>query len=129
MNAGTSISKGTASAAAGQSVFEKGRLAREWATMRAMVTCYCNDLHHTKGTSLCSECEEFLGYANVRLQRCRFGEEKPTCAKCPVHCYAAHRREQVRTIMIYAGPRMLFRHPLMSLFHWIDSFRRAPAKY
>jgi len=129
MNAGTSINKDTANVTAGQPAFERGRLAREWATMQAMVACYCHGLHHTEGASVCKECEEFLVYASIRLQRCRFGDEKPTCAKCPVHCYGAQRREQVRTIMMYAGPRMLCRHPIMSLFHWIDSFRHTPVKY
>ncbi len=95
------------------------RLAREWQTMTTMVRIYCRDKHHTRG-GLCSECEQFLSYANVRLERCRFGVEKPTCAKCPVHCYQRERREQVRVIMRHAGPRMMWEHPLMSLRHWID---------
>lgn len=106
--------------------FENRRLNREWTTLRAMVLCYCQDLHHTLGKALCPDCEALLSYASVRLDRCRFGEMKPTCAKCPVHCYAPDRREQVRTVMRYAGPRMLWRHPILCLFHWLDSFRRAP---
>ena len=102
------------------------RLAREWQTMVAMVRLYCRD-HHHPADGLCTECAQFLGYANVRLERCRFGPEKPTCAKCPVHCYQRERREQVRVIMRYAGPRMLWEHPLMSVRHWIDGWRKAPA--
>lgn len=102
------------------------RLAREWQTMTTMVRIYCHDQHHPAG-GLCAECRQFLDYAGVRLERCRFGLEKPTCAKCPVHCYQRERREQVRVIMRYAGPRMLWKHPLMSLRHWLDSFRKAPA--
>jgi hypothetical protein len=106
--------------------FGSGRLKREWGTLRAMVLCYCHDLHRTPGKELCLDCQALLSYATVRLERCRFGETKPTCAKCPVHCYAANRREQVKTVMRYAGPRMLWRHPVLSLFHWLDTFRRAP---
>lgn len=109
------------------SILGNARLRRERATIRAMIACYCQDLHHTDGHSLCPECDDLFGYATLRLQRCRFGEEKPTCAKCPVHCYAANRREQVRVVMRYSGPRMLWRHPVLSLFHWLDSFRKAPA--
>jgi hypothetical protein len=29
--------------------------------------------------------------------------------------------------MRYAGPRMLWEHPLLSLRHWLDGFRTAPA--
>lgn len=102
-----------------------GRLAREWKTMTAMVQIYCRDHHHlTDG--LCPDCERFLSYANVRLERCRFGEDKPTCAKCPVHCYQRERREEARVIMRYAGPRMMWEHPVLSLRHWMDGFRKAP---
>jgi len=101
------------------------RLAREWKTMTTMTKIYCRDHHHTRG-KLCADCEQFLSYANTRLERCRFGPEKPTCAKCPVHCYQRERREQVRVIMRYAGPRMMWEHPVMSLYHWLDGFRKAP---
>ena len=99
-----------------------GRLAREWKTMSAMVQIFCRDHHHTTD-SLCAGCHEFLDYAEIRLRRCRFGEEKPTCAKCPVHCYQRDRREQARLVMRYAGPRMVWEHPLLSLYHWLDGFR------
>ena len=52
--------------------------------------------------------------------------EKPTCANCPVHCYQRVRREQVKVVMRYAGPRMLWQHPILSLVHWLDGFRKAP---
>ena len=99
------------------------RLAREWKTMSAMVRIYCRN-HHHPAEGLCDECRQFLDYAGVRLERCRFGEEKPTCANCPVHCYQRDRREQARVVMRYAGPRMIWEHPLMSLRHWLDGFRK-----
>lgn len=102
------------------------RLAREWQTMSAMVRIYCRDHHHPDG-GLCAECQPFLDYAGVRLEQCRFGVEKPTCANCPVHCYQRDRREQARIVMRYAGPRMLWEHPILSLRHWLDGFRQAPA--
>lgn len=102
-----------------------GRLAREWKTMEVMVEIYCRDHHRPPAGSLCSDCRSFLDYAGLRLDRCRFGPEKPTCAKCPVHCYQRSRRDQVKTIMRYSGPRMLWEHPVMSLRHWLDGFRRA----
>ena len=116
----------TASAVKTRNDLASARLAREWQTMTAMVRIYCRDQHQPAG-GLCAGCQQFLDYANVRLERCRFGLEKPTCAKCPVHCYQREHREQVRIIMRYAGPRMLWQHPLMSLRHWLDSFRKAPS--
>ena len=99
--------------------FADKRLAREWQTITAMIRCYCRD-HHDTGTTLCTECQGLLDYATARLERCRFGSEKPTCVNCPVHCYQAARREQVRAVMRYAGPRMLWQHPILSLRHWLD---------
>jgi hypothetical protein len=116
----------TASGYAPKSVsFTNRRLDREWKIMETMMRLYCRDKHGTT-SPLCSECQGLLNYANVRLDRCRFGEEKPTCAKCPVHCYQRDRREQIKTMMRYAGPRMLWEHPVMSLRHWLDGFRQAP---
>lgn len=94
------------------------RLAREWRTIEAMVHIYCRD-HHQGG--LCLECKGFLDYAAARLDRCRFGTEKPTCAKCPVHCYRGDQREYVKKVMRYAGPRMLWKHPILSFWHWLES--------
>jgi len=107
------------------SVFTGARLAREWDTLVAMVRIHCRDQHHP-AAGLCAECRQLLDYASVRLERCRFGADKPTCAKCPVHCYQPARREQVRLVMRYAGPRMVWEHPVMSLRHWLDSFKKAP---
>src|SRR5215831_4191615 len=86
--------------------FARGRLDREWRTMEFMVRIFCRDQHPTS-QGLCPECRALLDYAAVRLDRCRFGADKPTCAKCPVHCCQKQRREQVREVMRYAGPRML----------------------
>lgn len=98
------------------------RLAREWRTIEVMVRIYCRDHHHESG--LCGECRQLLDYASVRLDRCRFGAEKPTCAKCPVHCYQKNRREQVKKVMRYSGPRMVWEHPVMSLRHCLDGLLR-----
>lgn len=105
--------------------FTHRRLAREWKTIEAMIRCYCHD-HHDTSDALCPECRQLHDYAALRLERCRFGPEKPTCANCPVHCYQKARREQVKVIMRYAGPRMLWQHPILSLVHWLDGYRRAP---
>ena len=106
--------------------FAGKRLAREWQTIAAMVRCYCEGHHDTKA-ALCPECQGLLDYAAVRLERCRFGVEKPVCVKCPVHCYQRARREEVKAVMRYAGPRMLWRHPILSLRHWFDGFGKSPA--
>jgi len=114
------------SGASGKNDLAGVRLAREWKTMSAMMRIYCRHHHHPPD-ELCPTCRQFLDYAGVRLERCRFGEEKPTCANCPVHCYQRDRREQAKVVMRYAGPRMIWEHPVLSLRHWLDGFRKAPA--
>lgn len=101
------------------------RLARELATLAAMIRIYCHDVH-AEDDGLCDGCAALLAYATRRLDRCVFGDGKPTCAKCTVHCYSAALREQVRVVMRYAGPRMLWRHPVLALRHTLDGRRPAP---
>jgi predicted amidophosphoribosyltransferase len=106
--------------------FNHARLVREWKTVVAMIRIYCQG-QHGSGGALCQECAQLVEYAGVRLERCRFGAAKPTCAKCPVHCYQRTRREQIKAVMRYAGPHMLWRHPRLALHHWLDGLRRAVA--
>jgi hypothetical protein len=105
------------------------RLARELATIRAMAGIYCRDHHGASATAhdiLCAECQDLMDYATRRLDRCVFGDDKPTCANCKVHCYTATMRERVRAMMRYAGPRMLWRHPFLAIAHVVDGRREAP---
>lgn len=104
----------------------RGRLRREFRTMEAMVRIWCRAQHPPEaGTgSVCAECQAFLDYACKRLEKCPYGEAKPTCAQCPVHCYKQAQREHAREIMRFAGPRMVVRHPWLSLMHLLDKRHR-----
>lgn len=70
---------------------------------------------------LCPECAELEAYAHARSERCPFMEEKTFCSNCTVHCYRPEMRERIRTVMRYAGPRILFHHPVMAIRHMIES--------
>ncbi len=113
----------------------RGRLGREQKTMHHMVALYCRDHHgdhHRSGRhsgspesgAPCAGCTDFLAYAARRLQKCPYGENKPTCANCPIHCYKREPREFARTVMRYSGPRMIWRHPWLALMHLVDGRRR-----
>jgi len=102
------------------------RIEREINTVRVMITDYCRAHHNAKEP--CLECVELAEYALERLNKCPFGEGKTTCARCPVHCYRADKREKIRTVMRYAGPRMIYRHPVLAIFHIVDNRRKAPVK-
>ena len=105
----------------------EGRMAREARTVEAMVRLYCRGQHGTEN-GRCSQCEVLREYALERLRCCPFQEGKTTCAKCPVHCYRPDKRAQIRAVMRYAGPRMLTRHPLLTLYHLLDGRREEPAR-
>ena len=103
---------------------EHRRLRRERKTVRTMVTLYC--LHHHGTTGLCADCSELASYADRRLDLCPYGEEKPSCTHCPIHCYRPEPRERMREVMRFAGPRMLARHPWLAIMHLIDDRRQPP---
>lgn len=105
---------------------EKGALKREAIMLEAMVRDYCRRHHGQK--ELCKECEQFLIYALTRLACCPFGENKPTCQKCRIHCYRPEQKEIARQIMREEGPRMLFKHPLLTAEHLVKNLKKAPEK-
>jgi hypothetical protein len=95
-------------------------IERDAKTVAAMVRIYCAGRHGTNG-QLCGPCDALLGYADERLAKCPFGEEKTTCRDCPIHCYRPAERISMKEVMRYAGPRMLWRHPLLAIRHlWIE---------
>jgi len=104
------------------------RILRERRTVEAMIRLYCHDQHGTAGQALCADCQALAAYAGERLAKCPFQENKTVCAKCRVHCYQAQRRERIREVMRYAGPRMLSRHPVMAIQHLWDGLRKEPRR-
>lgn len=93
------------------------RIEKEQQIIEIMIRLYCRKKLHA--SCLTPECADLLAYARQRLSRCRFGEEKPTCQRCPVHCYRKDMRDQMRRVMRWCGPRMLLYHPLITLRHYI----------
>lgn len=102
------------------------RLIRERNTVDKMIALYCRDHHTTKSEQLCVDCQSLLDYAKQHIEHCPFGVQKPTCAKCPVHCYRSEKREEIRLVMRYAGPRMLFHQPFLAILHLFDGLRLPP---
>ena len=90
------------------------RIEREKRTVGQMIGIYCRTRH---GGGLCPECSELLAYACFRLDHCRFGNAKGTCKQCRVHCYKPAMRERMRSVMRFAGPRMLWHHPVAAIRH------------
>jgi len=103
----------------------KKRLQREARTVDAMLQIYCRQQHGSQN-GLCDSCASLNQYADQRLKACPFGEGKTVCSKCPVHCYSPAKREQIRQVMRFTGPRMLWSHPWLTLIHFRDKRREAP---
>lgn len=91
------------------------RIQQEQNTVEQMIRLYCRKKEGN--AELCSSCGELLEYAHIRLSQCSFGEKKPMCKLCPVHCYKPEMRAKIREVMRFSGPRMLLYHPIMAIRH------------
>ncbi len=99
------------------------RLAREKKTIHVMMQMYCRAKHGRKN-DLCAECSDLENYALTRIEKCPYGPDKPSCAVCPTHCYKAAMRTEIKKVMRFSGPRMIWRHPWLAIMHLIDEKRK-----
>ena len=107
----------------GDKAGDSRRMARERRTVEAMIALYCRRIHDSRG-ALCVDCRELLDYALARLDRCPLAPTKPTCARCPVHCYRRDMRERIIAVMRATRAAMLLHHPLLTILHMRDTFAR-----
>ncbi|WP_035386899.1 nitrous oxide-stimulated promoter family protein [Ferrimonas senticii] len=106
-----------------------GRLAKEHKTIVHMLQIYCQAHHQgQKNNGLCEACNQLAGYAEQKLDRCPYGDSKPDCARCPIHCYKPDERERARQAMRFAGPKMLWHHPIEAIIHLYDRKRPIPER-
>ena len=97
-------------------------IEREKRMVDAMVLIYC-EAHHGSSGAPCVNCAELGVYAKSRLENCRYQEKKPVCGRCGLTCYNMQNKEYAEAVFNYAGPRMMFEHPLLGLQHFLDAFR------
>lgn len=97
------------------------RIEEEKVVVRLMIRMYCR--RHEGNRTLCPKCRELTDYAVGRLDHCRYGSRKPTCKKCPVHCYKPEMKERIRTIMRWAGSRMIIYHPVAAIRHLLRELK------
>ncbi len=98
-------------------------LHHEKRTVEIIIKMYCAN-RHSSATKLCDDCGDLLDYALCRLDRCPFGEKKPSCSKCTIHCYRADMQTKIISVMKYSGPRMIFKHPVLALRHIIKDRKK-----
>ena len=102
-------------------------IAKDVETIRIMTEIFCHAHHDTK-EGMCPECEDFYLYAVKRLACCPFGEKKPVCGSCKIHCFGNVYKEKAKEIMAFSGPRLILKHPYLSFRHLVALFRTAPDK-
>lgn len=95
---------------------------REKEMVGQMIALYCKKKHRCR-EGLCPACTALRDYAFSRSDRCPFMETKTFCSNCKVHCYQPQMREQIRQVMRFCGPRMLFYHPVLAVRHLVESRR------
>ena len=67
---------------------------------------------------------EGVEYVKFRRSKCPWGDNKPFCANCKIHCYKPEMREKIKEVMRFSGPRMIFYHPVIALNHLIETKRQ-----
>lgn len=82
----------------------------------------CNSISKSDSCSTAAalskqECDDFLKYAVGRVNRCPKGIHKTSCRRCEIHCYTSEQRRRAKLIMSYSGPRFIFYHPVMAVWH------------
>ncbi len=96
---------------------------QEQRMLEFMIQIYCRG-NHKQGKTICKECRQLLDYAAERTRKCPFMQTKSFCSACKVHCYAPDRRKKIQDVMRYAGPRMIFYHPLPAILHMYTTLRQ-----
>lgn len=91
------------------------KIEKEKRVVAQMVGIYCR--HKEGNKTLCEDCRKLLEYCFSRLDSCRYGEDKPSCRKCPIHCYNPLMRSRIREVMRYSMPRAFLMMPLEALRH------------
>ncbi len=84
-----------------------------------MIGLYCKKKHQSK--QFCNDCQSLLQYANERIEKCPFQTTKTFCSNCSVHCYKEDKRNVIKEVMRFAGPRMIVYHPILAMKHLLTS--------
>jgi hypothetical protein len=112
----------------------KEKRLKKWEKERrlipVMIKKYCKGVHKSRRGELCEGCKALTEYALFRLEKCPFKVNKQFCSFCKIHCYKPEYREEIKKVMKYSGPRMLFTHPIFAISHVVQmiKFKRKQRK-
>lgn len=96
------------------------RIEREKRIINRMITEYCQEVH--KDAVLCNDCNELIEYAEKRLLKCPFIEDKPICSKCDIHCYNKKQQDQIKEVMRTMGSKMIYTHTWDTIWYFYYKF-------
>lgn len=83
---------------------------KELEVVELMIRLYCRKKHQCKD-GLCTECNELLEYVKFRRSKCPWGDKKPFCSNCKIHCYKPEMREKIKEVMRFSGAANDFLSP------------------
>jgi len=83
---------------------------REKKIVSFMIHLYC--CHHDDLDE-----DELKTYALTRIEKCPMMATKTFCSQCHIHCYEKSKRDQIKKVMRYSGPRMMLYHPILAIRH------------
>lgn len=95
-----------------------GSIKNEKQVVSRMIRLYCR--HKLGLRELPVEYKELEVYAHKRLDNCKFGDNKPACKRCTIHCYRSDMRQKIRDVMRWAGPRMIIYDPIAAIRHLLN---------
>ena len=91
------------------------KIEKEKNIVAFMIEYYCKKNHNQKAIG--KSCNDLVKYAHDRLNVCPFRENKSSCLKCKVHCYSNEKREEIKKVMSFVGPRMIYLMPIQYIKH------------
>lgn len=96
---------------------EDARVQRDLRTLQAIGSIYCA-AHHAGAlkddAGMCEECAAVIKYTHERASACPYNHEG-NCQDCKLKCNRGEQQQRIKAIMKYAAPRMLVKHPIMTM--------------
>lgn len=108
------------------------KIEEEKKNINFMISLYCKGNHknHWKNNNkeLCQECRELRDFAYMRIEKCPMKDTKTFCSTCTIQCYPKEKRQAIREVMKWAGPRMLLYNPPLAFKHVYNTIKNKKKK-
>ncbi len=85
--------------------------------LQTAVDGYAKAHPNWRRAALCPSCMELVTRVEGRTERCPHMAYKSYCHLCPRPCHPPAEMARITPLMRYSGPRLLLRHPVLTLRH------------